>query len=90
MPRTVSPVFCSVLTALGLVGVIGWSGSASAQAAPISDCYFDAGRMVDAQALMGTKKETDEVTGNLHYLVLTEGLRQDQEVASHRVHARHW
>src|SRR5260221_10188140 len=69
MQRSPSPVFRSVFAALGCLGVEAWAGAASAQAAPISDCYFDMGRMVDAQPLMGTKKETDEVTGYLHYLL---------------------
>ena len=43
-----------------------WSASAHAQAT--SDCYFDNGRMVDAQPLMGAKHSTAELSGGLHYL----------------------
>ena len=53
---------------LGLAS-FSWSGSVRAQAT--SDCYFDppvTGRMVDAQVLMGTKRQTTETTGGLHYL----------------------
>ncbi len=48
------------------VGVSAWSGAAAAQ--PISDCYFDMGRMVDAQPLAGTKRATSETTNGLNYL----------------------
>ncbi len=53
-------------------GVTLWAAGAGAQAS--SECYFDNMRMVDAQPLVGQKESTDEVTGNLHYLLhLPEG-----------------
>src|SRR6187402_722464 len=48
------------------LSVCTFGGTAHAQ--PISDCYFDAGRMVDAQPLNGTKRSTMESTSGLNYL----------------------
>lgn len=62
------PWFRGVLVACGLLGVGSFSATAGAQASS-SECYFDNMRMVDAQPLGGGRKETDEATGNLHYLL---------------------
>ena len=57
-------LWCALGCALGLGS---WSGQAAAQAS--SECYFDNMRMVDAQPLVGQKESSDEVSGNLHYLL---------------------
>ena len=68
MQHSASLWFRGALAAVSLLGVTSWTRHAQAQAAS-SDCYFDNMRMVDAQPLAGTKQETDEATGNLHYLL---------------------
>lgn len=59
--------FRGVVAGLGLVGMTGLSGTAFAQAS--SMCTFVNNRMVDAIPLVGQKKQTEETTGNLHYLL---------------------
>lgn len=73
-----SGFYCVRSSARGLtaaacfLGVGAWAQAAGAQAS--SECYFNNMRMVDAQPLMGQKVSTEEVTGNLHYLLyLPEG-----------------
>jgi MYXO-CTERM domain-containing protein len=68
MQHRAAPWFRGVLVACGLLGVGSFSAAASAQASS-SECYFDMQRMVDAQPLGGGRKQTDEATGNLHYLL---------------------
>lgn len=52
-----------------MIGTGSFADAAHAQAAATSECYFDMMRMVDAQPLGAGRKETDEATGNLHYLL---------------------
>jgi MYXO-CTERM domain-containing protein len=61
--------FRGVLAASCVIGSGSVAGAAHAQAAATSACYFDMMRMVDAQPLGAGRKETDEATGNLHYLL---------------------
>ena len=68
MQQRVSTWFRGVLAASCLAGVGSFASTAGAQAAS-SECYFDMMRMVDAQPLGAGRKETDEATGNLHYLL---------------------
>jgi MYXO-CTERM domain-containing protein len=41
----------------------------AARAQATSSCYYNMGRMVDAQPLAGQKRSTDQLTSGLHYLL---------------------
>jgi dienelactone hydrolase len=69
MQHRASTWFRRVLAASCVIASGSVAGAAHAQGAATSECYFDMMRMVDAQPLGAGREETDEATGNLHYLL---------------------